>query len=162
MLTILNKIKFFFFFVERVESQPGGFSGYDSSGTEDVLSNPDIYARYVFAFNQLGINTIRIYFLNPDLNHDECMTIFNNSNIYVILDVDSGNYVENLNHANPKGSYIVQYLSRVFRMIEAFKNYPNLLGFFSGNKVINEEGNYAETVPSYIYAVQRDMKQYFC
>lgn len=110
----------------------------------------------------MGINTIRIYFLNPDLNHDECVTMFNNSNTYVILDVDSGNYVENLNHANPKGSYIVQYLSRVFRMIEAFKNYPNLLGFFSGNKVINEEGNYADTVPSYIYAVQRDMKQYFC
>lgn len=111
----------------------------------------------------MGINTIRIYSLHPDLNHDECVTIFNNSNIYVILDLDSGIYVENLNHANPKGSYNVQYLSRVFRMIEAFKNYPNLLGVFSGNKVINnEEGNYAENVPSYIYAVQRDMKQYFC
>lgn len=26
---------------------------------------------------QLGANTIRIYNLSPDLNHDECVSIFN-------------------------------------------------------------------------------------
>lgn len=148
------------FFVKGVDYQPGGSSGYDSSSNEDVLSNPDICARDVFAFQQLGINTIRIYSLNPDLNHDKCMTILNDAGIYVIIGVNSGNSGENLNRADPKGSYNAQYLTRVFKMIEAFKDYPNVLGFFSGNEVINNESNYAETVPPYIRAVQRDMKQY--
>lgn len=148
------------FFVKGVDYQPGGSSGYDSANKHDILSDPDICARDVYAFQQLGINTIRIYSVNPDLNHDKCMTILNDAGIYVILDVNSGNYGENLNRADPSGSYGSLYLTRVFKMIDAFKNYPNLLGFFSGNEVINDESNYAEIVPPYIRAVQRDMRQY--
>ena len=76
--------------------------------------------------------------MNPDVNHDKCMTILNDAGIYVILDVNSGNYGENLNRADPSGTYNGQYLTRVFKFIDAFKNYPNVLGFFSGNEVIND------------------------
>lgn len=148
------------FFVKGIDYQPDGSSGYDSSSNQDVLSDPDICARDAFAFQQLDINTIRIYSVNPDLDHDECMTILNNAGIYVILGVNSGNSGENLNRADPEGSYNAEYMTRVFKVIEAFKDYPNLIGFFSGNEVINDESNYAETVPPYIRAVQRDMKQY--
>lgn len=148
------------FFVKGIDYQPGGSSGYDGKKMSDVLDDPDICARDALVFQQLGINTIRIYTLNPDVNHDKCMTILNDAGIYVILDVNSGNDGENLNRANPSGSYNAQYLKRVFKMIEAFKNYPNVLGFFSGNEVINDENNYAGIDPPYIRAVQRDMKQY--
>lgn len=148
------------FFVKGIDYQPGGSSGYDSSNNQDVLSDPDVCARDAFVFQQLGINTIRIYSVNPDLDHDKCMTILNDAGIYVILGVNSGNSGENLNRADPEGSYNAEYLTRVFKMIEAFKDYPNLIGFFSGNEVINDESNYAKTVPPYIRAVQRDMKQY--
>ncbi|CAL9734879.1 probable 1,3-beta-glucanosyltransferase Gas3p [Monosporozyma servazzii] len=148
------------FYVKGIDYQPGGSSGYDSANEHDILSDPDICARDAYAFQQLGINTIRIYSVNPDLNHDKCMTILNDAGIYVILDVNSGNYGENLNRADPKGSYGALYLSRVFKMIDAFKNYPNLLGFFSGNEVINDQADYAEFVPPYMRAVQRDMRQY--
>ena len=86
------------------------------------------------------------------------MTILNNAGIYIVLDVNSGQYGENLNRADPSGTYNSQYLTRVFKFIDAFKNYPNVLGFFSGNEVINDENDYAEIDPQYIRAVQRDMK----
>lgn len=148
------------FFVTGIDYQPGGSSGYDPDSGEDALSSPDKCARDAFVFQQLGINTIRIYTLNPDVNHDECMTILNNAGIYIVLDVNSGQYGENLNRADPSGTYNSQYLTRVFKFIDAFKNYPNVLGFFSGNEVINDENDYAEIDPQYIRAVQRDMKQY--
>lgn len=148
------------FYIKGVDYQPGGSSGYNSDDNKDVLSDETVCARDAYVFQQLGINTLRIYSLNPDVNHDKCMTILNDAGIYVILDVNSGNYGENLNRADPSGTYNAQYLSRVFRFIDAFKNYPNLLGFFSGNEVINDQSNYAKIDPPYIRAVQRDMKQY--
>lgn len=35
----------------------------------------------------VGINTIRVYNLNPYLNHDECVSAFNTAGIYLALDV---------------------------------------------------------------------------
>lgn len=116
------------FFVKGVDYQPGGSSAYDGSSDSDLFSDPEVCARDAFAFQQLGVNTVRIYSLNPDVNHDECMTIFNNAGIYVILDVNSGNYGENLDRSNPSGSYNEQYLRRVFKFIDAFKNYPKRFG----------------------------------
>lgn len=148
------------FYVKGLDYQPGGSSGFNADGDSDVLSDAQQCARDTYVFQQLGVNTVRIYSLNPDLNHDECMTILNDAGIYVILDVNSGNYGENLDRSDPWGTYNSQYIGRVFRFIDAFKNYPNVLGFFSGNEVINDEKNYASIDPPYIRAVQRDMKQY--
>lgn len=44
-------------------------------------------------------------------------------------------------------------------MVEAFKSYPNTLGFFAGNEIINDLGT-AKSPPPYIRAVQRDLKNY--
>lgn len=148
------------FYVKGIDYQPGGSSGYDPDSDSDVLSDPEQCARDAFVFQQLGINTIRVYTLNPDINHDKCMTILNNAGIYVILDVNGPHYGENLNRADPVGTYNAWYMSRVFRFIDAFKNYPNVLGFFAGNEIINDESNYAEIDPQFIRAIQRDMKEY--
>lgn len=104
------------------------------------------------------INTVRIYNLNPDVNHDECASIFNAAGIYMLLDVNSPLPNQALNRAAPWESYSSDYLSRVFQVVENFKAFPNLLGFFSGNEVINEES--VVEVPQYIRAVTRDMKDY--
>jgi len=34
---------------------------------------------------RLGINTVRIYNVNPNVNHDMCMSIFNSVGIYVYV-----------------------------------------------------------------------------
>jgi 1,3-beta-glucanosyltransferase GAS3 len=106
----------------------------------------------------LKINTLRIYNLNPDVNHDECASIFNAAGIYMLLDVNSPLPNQALNRGAPWESYSSDYLSRVFQVVENFKAFPNLLGFFSGNEVINEAS--VVEVPAYIRAVTRDMKDY--
>ncbi|CAN6674798.1 probable 1,3-beta-glucanosyltransferase Gas3p [Trichomonascus vanleenenianus] len=147
------------FTVIGIDYQPGGSASYsDSSGT-DVLSDGDVCLRDAFVLQQLGVNTIRVYTINPWINHDECMSIFNAVGIYVILDVNSPLAGESLSRTDPGSSYNKGYLNRVFGVIDAFKGYPNLLGFFSGNEVVNDAAS-AAVVPKYIRAVQRDMKQY--
>lgn len=107
---------------------------------------------------RLGVNTIRVYNLIADLNHDECASVFNAAGIYMLLDVNNGNYGSYIDRTAPWTTYTSDYLTHVFSIIEAFAPYPNLLGFFSGNEIINEES--ARMAPAYIRAVTRDMKDY--
>lgn len=129
---------------------------------------------------RLGINTIRVYNLDPSLDHgkthtapphhfqvsvaaykssDMCASIFNSVGIYLLLDVNSPLPNDSLNPGDLTGSYNSAYLSRIFAVVEAFKNFPNLLGFFSGNEVMQRIGE-GSTVPPYVRAVTRDLKNY--
>lgn len=87
------------------------------------------------------------------------MSIFNSVGIYVVLDVNSPNEGEHLDRSNPASTYNKEYLSHVFTMIEAFKDYPNTLAFFSGNEIMNAVDT-AEKNPPYIRALTREMKSY--
>jgi 1,3-beta-glucanosyltransferase GAS3 len=76
----------------------------------------------------------------------------------MILDVNSPLPNQSLDRGAPWDSYNYDYLNRVFQVVEAFMNFPNTLGFFSGNEVINQDS--VPQVPSYIRAVTRDIKDY--
>ena len=107
----------------------------------------------------LGINAIRTYNVDPTLNHDDCASIFNAVGIYMIIDVNSPLPNQSLNPGDLQGSYSSTYLNRIFAVVEAFKNYPNLLTFVGGNEVMNTQG-LGGTVPPYLRAVTRDLKNY--
>jgi hypothetical protein len=107
----------------------------------------------------MGVNTIRVYNVNPDVNHDKCASIFNAAGMYMILDVNSPLVGDSLTSDKPWESYYAAYLNRTFAVVEAFKDYPNTLAFFSGNEVLNNEQTGA-TVPPYMRAVTRDIKNY--
>ncbi|KAI1496167.1 beta-glucanosyltransferase gel2 [Biscogniauxia marginata] len=139
--------------------QIGGSAGYDPAHGKDPLSNGDICKRDAALMQQLGINTIRVYNLDPNLNHDECASIFNSAGIYMLIDVNSPLAGESLNSAKPWESYFSGYLNRTFAIVENFKAYPNLLGFFAGNEVIDAVKT-GGTAPPYIRAVTRDLKNY--
>lgn len=89
-----------------------------------------------------------MYNLEPSLNHDKCVSYFNGAGIYMILDVNSPLDNGSLNRGEPWTSYNPVYFKQVFGIIEAFKSYPNVLGFFAGNEVINEDAQYL--VPAYV------------
>ena len=77
----------------------------------------------------------------------------------MILDVNSPLVGEALDSGKPWETYYMQYLNHTFAVVEAFGNYPNTLLFFSGNEVINDIKS-AESVPQYLRAVTRDLKNY--
>lgn len=141
-----------------VDYQPGGQAAY-GTGQGDPLSNPKSCLRDAALMQDLGINTIRCYNVNPNLNHDECVSIFNTVGIYMIIDVNtplSGQYMD---RSNPSSTYTKGYLTHIFSVVEAFMNYDNTLGFFAGNEIINNIPT-AKDNPQYIRAVQRDLKNY--
>ncbi|KAH0274340.1 beta-glucanosyltransferase gel2, partial [Aureobasidium melanogenum] len=144
------------FSIVGVDYQPGGSSGV--TATSDPLSDPQACLRDAILLQRLGVNTIRVYNLIADINHDECASIFNAAGIYMILDVNNGFDNSYLDRSAPWTTYTNAYLTHVFSIIEAFAPYPNLLGFFSGNEVINQDS--AVNAPAYIRAVTRDMKDY--
>ncbi|KAK9356939.1 Glucanosyltransferase-domain-containing protein [Lipomyces doorenjongii] len=145
------------FWIKGVDYQPGGAANFQDGS--DPLSDPDTCARDIFLFEQLGLNTIRIYSVDPTLDHDECMSLLASAGIYLILDVNTGIYGQNLNRDEPWTTYTEEYMTHVFEVIEAFAGYNNTLGFFAGNEVINDN-NSAEASPNYVKAVVRDMKNY--
>ncbi|KAI4214868.1 MAG: hypothetical protein LQ351_002581 [Letrouitia transgressa] len=142
-----------------VAYQPGGSSGFTSGGTSDPLSDGDSCLRDAALMQRLGINTIRVYNLNPTLDHDLCASIFNAVGIHMLLDVNSPLPNESLNPQDLASSYNTAYLTRTFAVVEAFKNFPNTLGFFSGNEVMQTVPD-GGTVPQYVRAVTRDLKKY--
>jgi hypothetical protein len=145
------------FMVLGVDYQEGG-AGADFSQS-DPLTNATRCLRDAALMQNLGVNTIRSYNLNPTLNHDECMSIFNSVGIYVVLDVNSPAEGEHIDRSNPGSTYTKTYLEHVFTMIEAFKDYPNTLAFFSGNEIMNAMDT-AQKNPPYIRALTREMKNY--
>ena len=142
-----------------VAYQPGGSAGYDKAAGRDPLSDPDICLRDAALLQIMGVNTIRVYNVNPDLNHDKCASIFNAAGMYMVLDVNSPLVGDSLTSDKPWESYYAAYLNRTFAVVEAFKSYPNTLAFFSGNEVLNNVETGA-TVPPYVRAVTRDIKNY--
>jgi hypothetical protein len=147
------------FMIVGVDYQPGGQGGYKPQEGKDALTDADVCLRDAVIMQKLGVNTIRVYNVDPTLDHSECASIFNAAGIYMILDVNSPLSGESLNRAEPWTSYYKEYLERIFGVVENFKNFPNTLAFFSANEVMNDLKT-AEFNPMYIRAVQRDLKSY--
>ncbi|KAF1964603.1 hypothetical protein BU23DRAFT_594100 [Bimuria novae-zelandiae CBS 107.79] len=147
------------FMIVGVDYQPGGQAGYKPQENSDPLTNKDVCLRDAITLQKLGANTIRVYNVDPTLNHDDCASIFNSAGIYMIIDVNGPQSGESINRAEPWTSYHKDYLRRIFGVVENFKNYPNTLAFFSANEVMNDMDT-GKVNPQYIRAVQRDLKAY--
>lgn len=145
------------FFIKGVDYQPGGSAGF--VGHYDPLSDPHTCARDIFLFQQLGVNTVRVYSVNPDLNHDECMTMMANAGIYLVLDVNSPKPGQSLNRYEPWTTYNPNYVNHILKVVHQFSSYNNTLAFFAGNEVINDDISAKES-PHYLKAIVRDMHVY--
>lgn len=139
------------FYIRGVDYQPGG-----SSNLADPIADANGCKRDIPKFQQLGLNTVRVYSVDNSADHDECMDALAAAGIYLVLDVNTPKY--SLNRAEPSTSYNDVYLQNVFATVEMFAKYPNTLAFFSGNEVIND-GPSSKAAP-YVKAVTRDIRSY--
>ncbi|RAL14344.1 1,3-beta-glucanosyltransferase gel1 [Aspergillus homomorphus CBS 101889] len=139
------------FYIRGVDYQPGG-----SSKLADPIADTEGCKRDIAKFQELGLNTIRVYSVDNSADHDECMNALADAGIYLVLDVNTPKY--SLNRADPKPSYNDVYLQYIFATVDKFAGYKNTLAFFSGNEVIND-GPSSSAAP-YVKAVTRDLRQY--
>lgn len=135
-----------------IDYQPGG-----AAANIDPLADSTICKRDIPLFQELKINTIRVYAVDNSKNHDECMQALSDAGIYLVLDVNNPKY--SINRADPHTSYNAAYLQSVFATVEMFAKYDNTAAFFSGNEVINDEKDTDKAAP-YVKATTRDMRNY--
>ena len=137
------------FSIIGVDYQPGGQGGYKPQSGEDPLTDKDVCLRDAIMLQRLGVNTIRVYNVDPTFDHNDCASIFNAAGIYMILDVNGPGSGESINRDEPWTSYHEGYLTRIFGVVENFKGYPNTLAFFSANEVMNDQAT-GKVNPQYI------------
>jgi len=145
------------FWIKGVDYQPGGSSVFKAG--KDPLSDVNACARDIYLFQQLGVNTIRVYSVDPTLDHNDCMTLLAEAGIYLVLDVNTPLDGQHLNNKVPWTTYNPEYATHIFSVMDVFAGYDNTLAFLAGNEVIFDATS-AKTSPNYVKAVVRDMKAY--
>ncbi|QRV76455.1 beta-1,3-glucanosyltransferase [Ceratobasidium sp. AG-Ba] len=121
----------------------------------DPLALPASCDRDLPYLKQLGVNAVRVYSVNSQLNHDECMTKLSEAGIYTMIDL-SLPLNGSINRAAPSWTTNLQKLYT--DTIDAFSKYDNVLSYNVANEVINLPNN-THTAP-FIKAAARDIKAY--
>ncbi|KAG6129514.1 hypothetical protein E4U50_000347 [Claviceps purpurea] len=121
---------------------------------EDPLVDAAQCQRDFSLMKELGVNTIRVYHVDPHAQHEGCMKAMNDAGIYLLVDLDTfDTYIE------ASGLYwnSTQH-DRYSEVLDAFHSYNNVLGFFIGNENIAKKED--SPAAPYLKAAARDMKAY--
>ena len=100
----------------------------------DALTDPGACLRDAALLQKLGINTIHVYGIDPKLSHDECVSIFDSVGIYIFISL-SWNNTGPAAVPNAAAAYNFDFMQSSFAVVDAFKDYENLLGFFVGDEI---------------------------
>lgn len=106
------------------------------------------------AMQSIGTNSIRVYHVDPNANHDGCMSTFHDAGIYVWLDLDTFNTT--IVQEDPK--WTPEQFYDFARVMDVFQSYENLAGFWIGNEVVFTADG-ASSAP-FVKAAVADMKSY--
>jgi 1,3-beta-glucanosyltransferase GAS5 len=95
----------------------------------------DIWQRDVAEFKELNINLIKLYAVDPSLDHDDFFCALRNAGIYVLIGLasDCANCAI-INKESPD-CYPGELKSRGEEIIRVFSKYSNVVGFSAGNEV---------------------------
>ncbi|CDR42479.1 CYFA0S09e04478g1_1 [Cyberlindnera fabianii] len=120
----------------------------------DPLADEEACARDVPYLAAVNTNTIRVYALNETQDHTACMKLLQDAGIYVIADLSEPGL--SIDRSNPK--WTVELYNRYTTIVDEFQNYTNILGFFAGNEVTNDNTN--TDASAFVKAAVRDTKAY--
>ena len=121
---------------------------------KDPLSDKDLCQRDIPLLAELGTNTIRTYAIDPDADHSDCMKLLQQNGIYVISDL--GEPSNSINRDSPQWN--TDLFSRYQKVVDELGQYSNVIGFFAGNEVSNNNTNTGAS--AYVKAAVRDTKKY--
>ncbi|KAF8861213.1 hypothetical protein BDZ45DRAFT_281859 [Acephala macrosclerotiorum] len=127
---------------------------YGASTLVDVLSNTAQCTRDAALMQKLGVNTIRVYYVDTTANHDGCMSAFENAGIYVLVALDSA--YSAISRSSP-GWTASQY-NNFTAVMDAFATYNNTFAFVAGNEVIIDIDT--SNAALYVKASALDLKKY--
>ncbi|KAI5955075.1 PHR1 [Candida jiufengensis] len=121
---------------------------------KDPLADIESCKRDVEYFKDLNTNCLRVYAIDPDLDHDECMEVLAEAGIYIVADLSQP--LTSINRNQP--DWNLEHYERYTQVIDKMSDYSNVLGFFAGNEVTNNRSN-TDASP-FVKAAVRDMKNY--
>ncbi|RKP36091.1 Glucanosyltransferase-domain-containing protein [Dimargaris cristalligena] len=136
------------FYVKGIAYQPGA----GKTNTTDPLADTTACKRDIARFKDLGLNVVRVYEVQNENNHDECMKALEAAGIYLLLDVSTAK--QSINRNEPE--YTLEMYNYVATKMGKFTKYSNMFGFIAGNEVSNEPSN-TDASP-FVKALLRDMK----
>lgn len=115
----------------------------------DSLKDGDACRRDATLMANVGINTIYVMAIDPQENHDDCFSIFNSVGIYVIVTLRKEAIFQST-YTELANSYSTGFFQESFKIIDAVKDYENLLGFDLGHLPIM--GFITNDAPNLTYA----------
>ena len=102
----------------------------------------------------LGANTIRVYHVDPEADHDGCMKAFADQGIYLFLDLDT--FDTQFEQDTPYWNETQQ--AAFEKVLDTFQGYKNLAGVFVANEAMTRL-NGSDAAP-FVKAGIRDIKAY--
>lgn len=126
----------------------------DNTSFVDPLADAETCKRDLEYLTALNTNVLRVYALDADANHDDCMNMFKDAGIYVIADLAEPKLA--ISTTDP--SWDLSLYERYTSVIDMMQGYDNVLGFFAGNEVVTNSTN-TNSAP-FVKAAIRDSKAY--
>ncbi|CAH2350603.1 1,3-beta-glucanosyltransferase Gas2p [[Candida] railenensis] len=120
----------------------------------DPMANATSCLRDLEYMLELGVNLVRVYQINPELDHDVCMNEFAKKGIYVLADLAEPEM--SINRESP--TWDIQLFDRYKSVVDSMHKFNNVLGFFAGNEVTDSKDN--TFAAPFVKAAVRDIKSY--
>jgi hypothetical protein len=95
----------------------------------------NIWERDIPILQELGVNAIRVYAVDPSKNHDSFMCALQEAGIYVIVGMAANCFGCAITGDVAPGCYPPALKTRGQEIISAFARYDNVLAFSAGNEV---------------------------
>ncbi|PVH14073.1 uncharacterized protein CXQ87_002197 [Candidozyma duobushaemuli] len=123
-------------------------------GYIDSLAHPSKCLPDVELLKELNVNTVRVYQVDPDQDHEICMHALAKNGIYVLVDLSEPKH--SINREDP--SWHTELLGHFRQVVDNMSKYENVLGFIAGNEVVTSVQD--ASAAAFVKAAIRDTKAY--
>ncbi|TYZ57517.1 hypothetical protein PybrP1_007691 [[Pythium] brassicae (nom. inval.)] len=121
-----------------------------------------IWTKHIAVMKDLGVNTVRLYSVDPSKSHDKFMCACSEAGIYVLVGMAAPCEGCAVQEAEPPKCYPDAMFARMQMVYNAFAVYDNTLAFSVANEpnLVNIGGDKGVTVAPCVKAMIRDARKY--